>query len=107
MNWHATVAREDLWEGEVVSVPVGVKNVVIVNVAGEVRAFEDRCPHLGGRLSEGILDGRSLTCPNHLWEFDVLTGDGINPNNCRLTVYTTRISQGRIEILLPVGGSST
>jgi nitrite reductase/ring-hydroxylating ferredoxin subunit len=37
----------------------------LVNVGSEIRAYEDRCPHLGFQLSEGDLDGRTLICANH------------------------------------------
>jgi toluene monooxygenase system ferredoxin subunit len=66
----------DLWEGELTGVQLGGKKIVLLNVAGKIRAFEDRCPHLGFQLSEGSLDGDTLTCVNHLWEFDTLTGQG-------------------------------
>ena len=33
----------------------------------EVFALDDRCPHKGGPLSQGIVHGRSVTCPLHNW----------------------------------------
>ena len=101
MTWQAVMPAEDLWEGELTGVQLGGKKIVLLNVAGEIRAFEDRCPHLGFQLSEGSLDGSTLTCVNHLWEFDALTGTGTNPGNCQLTVFGTRVIQGQIEILTP------
>ncbi len=74
MTWQVVMSAEDLWEGELTGVQLGGKKIVLLNVAGEIRAFEDRCPHLGFQLSEGSLDGSTLTCVNHLWEFDALTG---------------------------------
>ena len=101
MTWRAVMSAADLWEGELTGVQLGGRNIVLVNVGGEIRAYEDRCPHLGFQLSEGDLDGRTLTCANHQWEFDVLTGRGTNPGNCRLTVFGTRVREGQIEILAP------
>jgi len=46
-------------------------------------------------------DGDTLTCVNHLWEFDALTGQGTNPGHCQLTVFGTRVRDGQIEILTP------
>jgi len=92
---------EDLWEGELTAAKLGGKKIVLLNVEGGIRAFEDRCPHLGSQLSEGNLDGRTLTCANHLWEFDALTGKGTNPRNCQLTAFDTRVREGQIEILAP------
>jgi toluene monooxygenase system ferredoxin subunit len=99
--WQAVMPAADLWAGELTAVQVGGKKIVLVNVGGEIRAFEDRCPHLGFQLSEGNIDGRTLTCANHQWEFDALTGAGTNPGNCQLTVFDTRVQEGQIEILTP------
>ena len=49
-------------------------------------------------LWEGEL---TLTCANHQWEFDALTGRGTNPGNCQLTVFGTRVREGQVEILAP------
>jgi toluene monooxygenase system ferredoxin subunit len=104
MAWRAVMLSEDLWAGEVAGVDLDGKKIVLVNVDGAVRAFEDRCPHLGSRLSEGDLDGSTLTCAYHLWEFDALTGRGTNPGNCQLTVLGARVREGQIEILAPGPG---
>ena len=105
MTWHLVIPAEDLWDEELTGVQLGATKVVLLKVAGTIRAFEDRCPHLGGQLSEGTLDGCTLTCANHLWEFDALTGKGTNPGHCQLTAFATRVKDGQIEILVPAGRS--
>lgn len=85
--WHTVMAEDDLWEGELTGIEVAGKKLVLLNVDGEIRAFEDRCPHLSSRLSEGDIDGRTLTCAAHLWEFDAVTGKGTNPGNSQLNVF--------------------
>jgi toluene monooxygenase system ferredoxin subunit len=65
--------------GELTGIEVAGKRLVLLNVDGEIRAFEDRCPHLSSRLSEGDIGGRTLTCTAHLWEFDAVIGKGANP----------------------------
>jgi toluene monooxygenase system ferredoxin subunit len=101
LTWQVVMPAADLWEGELTGVEVYGTKIVVLNVAGEIRAFADRCPHLGGQLSAGALDECTLTCPNHQWEFDALTGKGINPGNCRLTVFDTGVRDGQIEVLVP------
>src|SRR2546423_8937369 len=49
------------------------------------------CPHRASRLSEGDLDGSKLTCATHLWEFDALSGRGINPETSELLRFPVRI----------------
>lgn len=99
MTWQVVMPAEDLWEGEMTGIQLGGTKIVLLNVGGEIRAFEDRCPHLGSRLSEGDLNGCTLTCAKHLWEFDAQTGKGANPTNCQLTVFDTRVRKGQIEVL--------
>jgi toluene monooxygenase system ferredoxin subunit len=56
-----------------------------------VRATQVECPHQQGDLTEGLLDGTSLTCPVHLWEFDVKTCQGINPTHATLASYPVKL----------------
>jgi toluene monooxygenase system ferredoxin subunit len=84
--------------GELAGVVVEGHKVLVVNVDGELRAYEDRCPHMASPLSEGVLDGTVLTCSSHLWEFDCVTGRGINPAACGLSTYAIRVDDGTIQV---------
>jgi toluene monooxygenase system ferredoxin subunit len=77
--WHAVATLDDLWEGEMTPVTVDGRPIVLINVAGDIYAYDDRCPHSGTPLSKGILDGAILTCSAHEWVFDSRLGQGINP----------------------------
>jgi toluene monooxygenase system ferredoxin subunit len=97
--WRETLRLDELWEGEIVGVHLKEGDVLLVNLgAGEIRAYDNRCPHAGSRLSEGRLISTTLQCATHLWEFDVRTGDGVNPRNCKLRRYPVRIVDGVILI---------
>ncbi len=50
------------------------KPMALFNVGGEVFAINAVCPHQGGPLANGRLDGHVLACPWHGWTFDVRTG---------------------------------
>ncbi len=75
---------DSLWAGEMMGVCVNGTRVLLVNVDGEFHAYEDRCAHKGVALSAGRLDGRVLTCWAHEWQYDAVTGEGINPPGARL-----------------------
>jgi len=51
-----------------------VGDAVVFNVSGRLCVTDAKCPHLGGPLNEGTLQGSTLTCPWHGSEFDVCTG---------------------------------
>ena len=77
--WHAVSTLDELWEGEMKAATVDGNPIVLINVSGDIYAYDDRCPHSGTPLSEGFLDGAVLTCSAHEWVFDIRRGKGINP----------------------------
>ncbi len=83
-QWTEALPLDDLWEGDMTDVTVEDRDVLLVNVDGEVHAFLNKCAHQAQKLSEGDLDGRVLTCPHHMWSFDATTGRGINPDDSQL-----------------------
>lgn len=66
--------------------------------AGEVYALDDRCPHKGGPLSEGIVHGASVTCPLHNWVFDLNTGHAQGADEGEVATHPCRVEEDRILI---------
>jgi toluene monooxygenase system ferredoxin subunit len=98
-TWTAAIRLDDLWEGEMIGVRVGDGEVLLVNLGnGEIHAYDNRCPHAGSRLSEGRLEQTRLQCRAHLWEFDLRSGDGLNPKSCKLRRYAVRIVDGVVMV---------
>ena len=74
------VARtEDLADGQMTTVLVGGKKVLLAKVDGQFYATAARCPHWGGPLPEGTLHGPRLLCPWHKATFEVRNGDLLEP----------------------------
>lgn len=63
-----------------------------------VFALDDRCPHKGGPLSEGIVHGTAVTCPLHNWVFDLNTGQAQGADDGAVKTYAVRVQGGRILI---------
>jgi nitrite reductase/ring-hydroxylating ferredoxin subunit len=53
----------------------GDRIVALFNVDGEFHALDGVCPHQGGPLGKGVLQGCVVTCPWHGWQFDVRNGE--------------------------------
>jgi nitrite reductase (NADH) small subunit/3-phenylpropionate/trans-cinnamate dioxygenase ferredoxin subunit len=68
----------DIAPGEGRVVPAGGHTIALFNVDGRYFAIDNQCPHRGGPLGEGTLDGRVVTCPWHGWQWDVVTGANVN-----------------------------
>ncbi|MFM2390172.1 MAG: nitrite reductase small subunit [Pseudomonadota bacterium] len=62
----------------------------------QVFALQDRCPHKGGPLSEGIVHGTSVTCPLHAWVFDLNTGQAQGADEGTVATYEVKVEGGRV-----------
>ena len=69
----------DLHDGEMMTVLVGGKKVLLARVDGSFYATAARCPHWGGPLPEGTLHAPRLLCPWHKATYDVRSGDLLEP----------------------------
>ena len=61
-----------------------------------VFALEDRCPHKGGPLSQGIVHGASVACPLHNWVISLETGEAQGADEGRVRRYALVVEDGRI-----------
>jgi nitrite reductase (NADH) small subunit len=64
--------------------------------AETVHALENRCPHRGGPLAEGIVHGTAVTCPLHNWVISLETGEAQGADEGRVATYPARVENGRI-----------
>ena len=98
MAFERVASLDDLWDGDMAPCTAGGRKVVLVRLGDTVCAYEDRCVHLGVALSEGQLDQRVITCSAHHYQYDALTGRGINPAAVCLTRFPVRIEGGAIWV---------
>jgi toluene monooxygenase system ferredoxin subunit len=112
MSYVAVLRLDDLWSGEIRRVETTLepmnktsnssqirKGLILVRQGDEISAFEDRCAHLGVRLSEhGLVEGSTLTCRVHGWQYDLRSGLGLNPCKARLKTRPVKIEAGIIYV---------
>ncbi len=93
MAFEKICTLDDVWEGDMDSFDSesGVPVLVVGVDGGEIKAFQGMCPHQEIELVEGEFKGNVLTCRAHLWQFDVTTGQGINPDDCKIAEYPTKV----------------
>jgi len=69
------VARVDeLEEGSMIMFTIEEHELMIARVGNNFYCVDNRCPHMGGNLSHGKLDGTVITCPRHHSQFDLTDG---------------------------------
>jgi nitrite reductase/ring-hydroxylating ferredoxin subunit len=73
----------------------------LFNVAGTISAIDGICPHQGGPLADGTLEGTCLTCPWHGWQFDVQTGQTPLGSRIRQAVYEVRVEGQDVLVAVP------
>ncbi len=98
MGWIPVLREEALPDPGMAGAAAGELRLVICRRAGAVYAYEDRCPHAGGPLSQGnFADGR-LICPWHGWEFLCETGAWDGNPAVALRRFDARIEDGKIWV---------
>jgi 3-phenylpropionate/trans-cinnamate dioxygenase ferredoxin subunit len=66
--------KDDLANGAMKEVKVEGQDILLARVADKYYAINNRCPHFGGNLSRGRLEGTVVTCPLHGSQFDITNG---------------------------------
>ena len=93
---------------EVGDLPVGQGRVIeaegrtlaLFNVDGSFYAIDNTCPHRGGPLGEGDVEGRIVICPWHAWRWDVTTGANANNPAVRIRCYPVAVEDGAVFVHL-------
>jgi nitrite reductase/ring-hydroxylating ferredoxin subunit len=88
----------DLAAGSGKVVDVNGKAVALFNVGGAIYAIDNTCRHRGGPLGEGSLEGNLVTCPWHMWEYDVTTGEFIANREIKLATYAVQVEGDEIKV---------
>ncbi|RMF72154.1 MAG: thiamine pyrophosphate-binding protein [Acidobacteria bacterium] len=74
LAWHRVASTGDLPEGRVMTVVAGHRTLALTHHEGRFAALDNACPHQGGPLGEGSIEGGWLRCPWHGWDFHPCTG---------------------------------
>lgn len=64
----------ELKSGQMKMFQIGKREILLARVGDNFYAADNRCPHMGGRLSEGKLEQAIVTCPRHRSQFDLVDG---------------------------------
>lgn len=99
MAEYVAVAKvSDLAAGSGKVVDVNGKAVALFNVNGTFYAIDNTCRHRGGPLGEGTLEGTVVTCPWHMWDYDVTTGEFTANRDVKVATYPVQVEGTEIKI---------
>ena len=75
--------------------------VAVFDVDGELVAYDDRCLHRGGSLSQGYVHEGTVTCPDHWWRYDLATGERVDAPWLCLRRYPVERDGDSIRVAVP------
>jgi nitrite reductase (NADH) small subunit len=71
---------------------------VFRTATNDIFALENKCPHKGGPLSEGIVHGHKVACPLHNWIIDLESGGATGADQGCARKFPVKIERGRIYL---------
>jgi nitrite reductase/ring-hydroxylating ferredoxin subunit len=81
-------------------VRVGTLEIGLFRVDGEIFATQGECGHAYGPLGDGVLNGHTITCPLHEWEWDVRDGSCVSGEDASIKTVAVKIKKNRVMVQL-------
>jgi nitrite reductase (NADH) small subunit len=100
MKWIRVTSTENIPLREGRSVRIGDDEIAIFNLGDdEFVAVDNACPHRGGPLCDGIVSGKTVTCPLHGYKVCLETGHVVKPEiSVKVGSYPVRVEDGVILV---------
>ena len=103
MKWIRITPEDSIPPREGRAVHLGSLSVAIFNTGERFLALENRCPHSGGPLADGIVGGTTVTCPLHNWRICLESGAvskpcaaGVSP----VRTFAVKVQDGIVMLAL-------
>ena len=100
MGWFEIGGESDFPADSATELVVSDRIVAVCNTEGELHALDGVCPHQGGPLGKGDVEGCILTCPWHGWQFDVRDGQSLLSPHVKHPTLPIKIEAGRVWVEL-------
>jgi nitrite reductase/ring-hydroxylating ferredoxin subunit len=92
---------DDLPEGRAAEVEFEGRIYALYNVGGVIYVIDGVCPHQGGPLAEGTVEGTTVTCPWHGWQIDIASGKTPLGPKLTQTVYEVKLEGRDVLVAVP------
>ena len=90
--------EQSLTEGKVKTAKVLARTVAVFRVEGVVYGIEADCKHMKASIAHGRIEGHTITCPAHGWQYDIRTGACLNEPWAQLKTYPVTLENGHIFV---------
>lgn len=92
---------QDVAEGQGLLVEAAGRQLALFRVDGRYYAIDNACPHRGGPLADGDLEGTVVMCPWHAWRWDVTTGANVNNPAVKVACVPVTVDGDGLVVDLP------
>ncbi|HHH39614.1 MAG TPA: carboxymuconolactone decarboxylase [Sedimenticola sp.] len=94
--WHDLVAVDEIPDREALYLEVDGRHLFVYRTGDEIRVYDSRCPHQVTDIPHLALEGTTLTCPKHEWQFDIESGECIAKGSRPLRRFEHKTENGRL-----------
>ncbi|GAC1411146.1 MAG: nitrite reductase small subunit NirD [Candidatus Velthaea sp.] len=77
---------------------VGTREIAVFNIDGTFYALDNTCPHQGGPLAEGWIEGATVTCPWHAWCFKMSDGKMTLGDYAEVDAFDVRVEGDTVSV---------
>jgi nitrite reductase/ring-hydroxylating ferredoxin subunit/alkylhydroperoxidase/carboxymuconolactone decarboxylase family protein YurZ len=94
--WRALAATKDIADGEVIRTECDGRGLFIYREKKAYQVYDSHCPHQSTDITQLAVQGTTLTCPKHQWQFDAKSGDCIKKGNTGLRRIESKVVKGSL-----------
>src|SRR3989338_9831413 len=103
IKWFRAAAAGAIPEREGRRVQYGEWTVALFNLGQEYRAVENKCPHKGGPLADGIVAGKNVFCPLHNWKISLENGCALSGGTGQVKTFPVKVIRDEIYLAFEEG----
>ena len=70
----------------------------MANLNGTINVLDGVCPHEGGPLGEGSIEGGRIVCPWHGYAFDLQSGVSEQDSELKANVLAATVEEGELRV---------
>ena len=100
-EWHRLIGADELDEGRVTTVAIGRRTFAVSKYEGQFGCVDNACPHQGGPLGEGSIEGGWLRCPWHGYDYSPIDGKPPGGFSDAPACFETEVRENEVWVALP------